>query len=515
MKSLQIKNIGNVKVYHLTSGKNNPQWMEELRNKKIKSLRYNEDYRSRIEFIQDFDFPQASTKIKISLDGQFLIVTGIYPPSVKVFDLKQLCLHWERRFNGEINDFIILSEDWKKIAFLRNDQHLEFHTQYGCHERIKIPKFGKTLTYNRFNCEIYASSIGSEIYTLNIEKGQFSESFISKINNIYTIDYNHNFDFLAMGGNGGLIEFWDSRTQKAAAHLNLMKVVKNNQFNKKTAASSIKFNHGGITFATGTSSGEIFLFDIRSQYPLKILDHKYGLPIKKIEFHKSAKKIYTSDREIIKIWNQDEFSIFSSINPEPKINDFCIDSNNGISFVAVEDIRVQAHFIPAVGPAPKWCISLESITEELGKKIEKNIYTDYNFITREDLKELGLDMLLGSPFLKVYMHGFFIHNKLYKQINQINSKDIYKNYLKSKIKKEIKKKRSNKVVKFKTVPKSNKNYALNLLKQKIQQKREGKILHDERFQSLFDNSDFEIEEDLNSLHHPISLKKKFEVRKIY
>jgi len=124
-------------------------------------------------------------------------------------------------------------------------------------------------------------------------------------------------------------------------------------------------------------------------------------------------------------------------------------------------------------------------------------------------------MLLGSPFLKVYMHGFFIHNKLYKQINQINSKDIYKNYLKSKIKKEIKKKRSNKVVKFKTVPKSNKNYALNLLKQKIQQKREGKILHDERFQSLFDNSDFEIEEDLNSLHHPISLKKKFEVRKIY
>lgn len=130
----------------------------------------------------------------------------------------------------------------------------------------------------------------------------------------------------------------------------------------------MKFNHDGITFATGTSSGKIFLFDIRSQHPLKVLDHKYGLPIKKIEFHKSARKIYTSDQEIIKIWNQDKLSVFSSIIPEPKINDFCIDPNNGISFVAVEDVRVQAYFIPATGPAPKWCISLETITEELEEK---------------------------------------------------------------------------------------------------------------------------------------------------
>merc|ERR1711871_264289 len=95
--------------------------------KKKKRLVYgvSENYRNRIEFIQDFDFPQASTKIKISLNGEFLVATGIYPPSVKVFDLKQLCLHWERRFNEGIDDFIILSEDWKKIVFLRNDQNLE------------------------------------------------------------------------------------------------------------------------------------------------------------------------------------------------------------------------------------------------------------------------------------------------------------------------------------------------------------------------------------------------------
>jgi ribosome biogenesis protein ENP2 len=52
------------------------------------------------------------------------------------------------------------------------------------------------------------------------------------------------------------------------------------------------------------------------------------------------------------------------------LNDFCIDPNNGVSFLAVEDIRVQAYFIPAIGPAPKWCISLESITEDLEKKNE-------------------------------------------------------------------------------------------------------------------------------------------------
>jgi ribosome biogenesis protein ENP2 len=100
------------------------------------------------------------------------------------------------------------------------------------------------------------------------------------------------------------------------------------------------------------------------------------------------------------------------------LNDFCIDPNNGVSFLAVEDIRVQAYFIPAIGPAPKWCISLESITEDLEKKNEKNIYTDYKFITREDLKKLGIGTLLGSPLLKVYMHGFFIQSRFYNQVFQ-------------------------------------------------------------------------------------------------
>jgi ribosome biogenesis protein ENP2 len=118
------------------------------------------------------------------------------------------------------------------------------------------------------------------------------------------------------------------------------------------------------------------------------------------------------------------------------LNDFCIDPNNGVSFLAVEDVRVQAYFIPAIGPAPKWCISLESITEELEEKTEKNIYTDYKFITRKDLKESGLEILIGSGLLKTYMHGFFIHHRLFKQINQINSKHIYENYMKLKIKKK-------------------------------------------------------------------------------
>lgn len=54
------------------------------------------EFRGRIELIQDFDFPAASTRIKMSRDGQFIGVCGVYKPQIKVFECSQLSMKFER-----------------------------------------------------------------------------------------------------------------------------------------------------------------------------------------------------------------------------------------------------------------------------------------------------------------------------------------------------------------------------------------------------------------------------------
>lgn len=38
---------------------------------------------------------------------------------------------------------------------------------------------------------------------------------------------------------------------------------------------------------------------------------------------------------------------------------------------------LQAHFIPSLGPAPRWCSFLEGLTEELEENVQPTVYDDY------------------------------------------------------------------------------------------------------------------------------------------
>lgn len=83
----------------------------------------------RVDLIQDLRFETATTKIKATPDGEFLIASGngiclrlhpisisqsflisfpdsgIYPPQVKVYELRELSLKFERHLDSEIIDF--------------------------------------------------------------------------------------------------------------------------------------------------------------------------------------------------------------------------------------------------------------------------------------------------------------------------------------------------------------------------------------------------------------------------
>jgi ribosome biogenesis protein ENP2 len=73
----------------------------------------------------------------------------------------------------------------------------------------------------------------------------------------------------------------------------------------------------------------------------------------------------------------------------------------------------------ALAPAPKWCSFLDSITEELKEESLTRVYDNYQFVTRADLDALNLAHLIGSKYLRAYMHGFFMDARLYAEAKAV------------------------------------------------------------------------------------------------
>src|SRR5689334_19080068 len=115
--SLTSQYSNGVVIYNCTPTRIGPQWIEDTINKKLKgSLRYNAEYRSRIELIQDFQFPTSSNVIKLSPNNNYTAVLGVYKPCLKVFDFSQLSLKFERSLDAEGVDVEFLTDDFRKLA---------------------------------------------------------------------------------------------------------------------------------------------------------------------------------------------------------------------------------------------------------------------------------------------------------------------------------------------------------------------------------------------------------------
>ncbi len=62
---------------------------------------------AKIELIQDFEFPEASNRIRSSDDGRYLVATGTYKPQIRVWECEQLSLKFERHTEAENVDFLV------------------------------------------------------------------------------------------------------------------------------------------------------------------------------------------------------------------------------------------------------------------------------------------------------------------------------------------------------------------------------------------------------------------------
>ena len=84
-----------------------PDWLLRKREAKGKRRAVREHVEGTIELIQGFQFPEASNRIKTTRDGHHIIATGTYKPQMRVWDLDQLSLKFERHSDAENVDFVV------------------------------------------------------------------------------------------------------------------------------------------------------------------------------------------------------------------------------------------------------------------------------------------------------------------------------------------------------------------------------------------------------------------------
>lgn len=158
----------------------------------------------------------------------------------------------------------------------------------------------------------------------------------------------------------------------------------------------------------------------------------------------------------------------TNIETPADINDVCIVEDkrgqSGLLFVAGEQRRIMSYFVPQLGPAPRWSSFLESLTEELEEQKSQSVYEDYKFITRQEVDELGISNLIGTPLMKGYMHGFFIDMALYTKLRAVANPFEYEEWKRNKIREKIEERRKSRISQQKRLPKVNAQLAAKLLK---------------------------------------------------
>ena len=101
-----------VKVYTVNgaasgSSSSLPDWLTRKRVAKKGKRAIKEHVEGTIDLIQEFEFPEASNRIKTTRDGHHAIATGTYKPQMRVYDLDQLTLKFERHTDAENVDFVV------------------------------------------------------------------------------------------------------------------------------------------------------------------------------------------------------------------------------------------------------------------------------------------------------------------------------------------------------------------------------------------------------------------------
>lgn len=406
--------------------------------------------------------------------------------------LPHLSLSYARHTDTLNQTFLLLSSDYSKSLHLQADRSLEFHTPGGRHYATRLPRYGRDLKYNRRSTEALVPSVGvnadghGEVYRLNLEVGRYMKAYeidvggddltsagggalqggirTGSVNAAAIAEDSHS--LLAFGTSLGTVEFWDSRSRSRVALLPAPRA----PYHDDSAAeiSALQFDSSGLTIATGSSSGLIHLYDLRSPLPLLKKDQGYGYPIQNLIFLNpssstsatshlhSEPKILSSDKRIVKIWDVRDGTPWTSVEPAVDLHhvEWCRDS--GMLLTANEGRQQHSFFIPSLGPAPKWCSFLDNLVEEMAedpndpasfssRKVGE-VYDNFKFLSTAQLRALNLDHLVGTTgLLRPYMHGYFVAQQLYEEARLISKPELWQEQRQKSIREKIEKERESRI----------------------------------------------------------------------
>jgi ribosome biogenesis protein ENP2 len=435
----------------------------------------------------------------------------MYPPECRIFDLAELGMKVARRLDHEIISAEFLSEDYRKMAMLCAERTVEFHAQYGKHHVMRIPKFGRSMKYDRATCILYIASSSDSIYRVDLEEGCFLAPFVStggdeKHTHTSMVLAPLGLPLLLGGLDNGVVQCWDTRVDSKPVS-SLVASVDGDEVRQ------IAWSSDGMNIACGLETGIVRGYDIRSSHVLFERDHRNDFPVVGLHFvNKSI--IASADHCSVKIWDTSvsDGGLVGFVESKDRINGLKFWPNSGLFFTPCEAPRVGTYFAPGVGAAPKWCSFLDTVADEINKvsvdgtsnTAVKQVYEDYIFLTREQIQALGAENLIGTNVVKAYMHGFWMDRRVHAKLRDVAEPFLYEKYKQDKIREEMEKSRPMRMpIRVKDV---NSRGAINerlqqQLADKMAQfdnKKENviatKILEDNRFSKLWSNADFEVEQ---------------------
>lgn len=248
---------------------------------------------------------------------------------------------------------------------------------------------------------------------------------------------------LAFGTSLGIVEFWDPRVRGRIGIL--QGPAQADLIDGRSEITALEFDRSGLVLATGSSTGLIHLYDLRSSSPVLKKDQGYGYPIQTLIFLSSStmtqaqtseSKILSSDKRIIKIWDTRNGAPWTSVEPAVDLNCVAWCKDSGMLLTANEGRQQHAFFIPQLGPAPKWCSFLDNLVEEMAEdpndpsafasQSTGETYDNYKFLTMQQLETLNLSHLVGTTsLLRPYMHGYFVAQRLYEEAKLIADPSIW------------------------------------------------------------------------------------------
>ena len=404
---------------------------------------------------------------------------GTYKPQIHTHHLPHLSLSYARHTISLNKTFVLLSSDYTKSLHLQADRSLEFHTPSGCHYTTRIPRYGRDLLYSKVSAEALIPAVGinengnGEVFRLNLEAGRFMRGYevdvggddtskgnglqgsitAGAVNVAATAEDTHG--LLAFGTTLGTTEFWDPRSRQRAGVL--QSPVQYDPIDGRQETTALQFDRSGLGLATGSSTGLIHLYDLRSPLPILKKDQGYGYAIQDIIYLTSSgssrsqvqePKIMSSDKRIVKIWDAQDGSPWTSVEPAVDINKIAWCPDSGMVLTANEGRQQHAFFIPQLGPAPKWCSFLDNLVEEMAEdpndpnsfQSQKvgEIYDNFKFLTPSQLETLNLSHLIGTTnLLRPYMHGYFVAQRLYEEAKLIADPFVFEEQRNKRVKQKI------------------------------------------------------------------------------